>query len=286
VLGPYLLVLGVAQDAGHPQAGCVRDCCAAAWLDASRRHLPTSLALVDPASGRRWLFEATPALPEQLHRLDGVAPSRGPVLDGVFLTHAHMGHYTGLVHLGREGLGASGLPVWAMPRMAEVIRGGAPWSLLVTAGNADLRGLVAGVPVSLGAGLTVTPVAVAHRDEFSETVGFRIDGPERSVFFLPDIDRWQGFDLRGVVESVDVALLDGTFFADGELAGRDMSAIPHPRVRETMDLLSGLPADRRARVRFIHLNHTNPLLDSGSAASTEVAARGFGVAMEGERLAL
>jgi pyrroloquinoline quinone biosynthesis protein B len=106
------------------------------------------------------------------------------------------------------------------------------------------------------------------------------------VFFLPDIDRWQGFDLRGVVESVDVALLDGTFFADGELAGRDMSAIPHPRVRETMDLLSGLPADRRARVRFIHLNHTNPLLDSGSAASTEVAARGFGVAMEGERLAL
>lgn len=285
-LAPFVVVLGVAQDAGHPQAGCTRDCCAVAWEDPSRRHLPVSLALVDPESGRRWLFDAGPALPEQLHRLDAVAPARGPVLDGVFLTHAHMGHYTGLVHLGREGVGATGLPVWAMPRMAEVLRGGAPWSLLVTAGNADLRPLVAGEAVVLGPSLRVTPIEVVHRGEFSETVGFVIEGPARSLFFLPDIDRWDGFDLRGLLGRVDVALLDGTFYADGELPGRDMSTIPHPLVTSTMSLLADLPADRRAAVRFIHLNHTNPLLDPSSPQSREVAGRGFGVAVEGERFSL
>ncbi len=283
---PYVWVLGVAQDAGHPQVGCTRDCCAAAWEDVSKRHMATSIALVDPASGRRWIFDATPSLPDQLHTLDAVAPaSAGKVLDGVFLTHAHMGHYTGLVHLGREGLAATGVPVWVMPRMAGVLRGGAPWNLVVSAGHVELRDLTAGVAVDLG-GLSVTPILVPHRDEFSETVAFRIEGPNRSLLYLPDIDRWEGFDLDAVLATVDVALLDGTFWADGELVGRDMSKVPHPRVVDTMARLGSLSTERRGEVRFIHLNHTNPLLDPASPQGAAVKAAGFAVAAQGDVIPL
>ncbi len=33
---PFLVVLGISQDAGFPQAGCARDCCKAAWQDPSK----------------------------------------------------------------------------------------------------------------------------------------------------------------------------------------------------------------------------------------------------------
>jgi pyrroloquinoline quinone biosynthesis protein B len=111
------------------------------------------------------------------------------------------------------------------------------------------------------------------------------------VLFLPDIDSWKAWDeagtrLEDVLATVDVAYLDATFFADGELQGRDMSGFPHPFVRTTMERLASLPEDERGKVRFIHLNHTNPVLDPASAARAEIEARGFRVAEEGERVGL
>ena len=82
---------------------------------------------------------------------------------------------------------------------------------------------------------------------------------------------------------VDYAFLDATFWDDGELTGRDMSAIPHPRVRRTMDALAGLPEAERGKLNFIHYNHTNPIRDPASAQSREVIARGFHVARGGDR---
>jgi len=289
VEGPTLVVLGIAQDGGVPQAG---DAEAPGWADPARRRLVASLGVVDPATGGRWLFDATPDLPEQLHRLDAVARRADghPVLDGVFLTHAHIGHYTGLMFLGHESLGASGVPVFAMPRMATFLRTNGPWSQLVRYENIALRELAAGVPVPLADGLTATPLVVPHRQEFSEVVGYRIDGPRRSVLFIPDIDSWREWDAAGtrledVLATVDVAYLDATFFADGEIGGRDMSGFPHPFVTTTMARLAGLPAGERAKVRFIHLNHTNPALWPGPAREA-VQAAGMRVAEEGERVRL
>lgn len=286
--GPFVVVLGIAQDGGVPQTG---DADAPGWADPDRRRLVVSLGLVDPASGGRWMIEATPDFPEQLHRLDAVAPrAGGPVLDGVFLTHAHIGHYTGLMFLGHESLGARGVPVHAMPRMAHYLRTNGPWSQLVRYENVDLRVLDDGEPVPLTEALTVTPFLVPHRQEFSEVVGFRIDGPARSVLFVPDIDSWREWDAAGtrledVLATVDVAYLDATFFADGEIPGRDMSGFPHPFVATTMARLAGLPAEERAKVRFLHLNHTNPALWPGPARDA-VEAAGMRVAAEGERVDL
>jgi pyrroloquinoline quinone biosynthesis protein B len=283
---PYVVVLGIAQDGGVPQAG---DRGARGWTDPSARRRVACLAVVEPASGRRWLLDATPDFREQLAALDRIAPVEArPGLDGIFLTHAHIGHYTGLMFLGHESMGAREVPVYAMPRMEEFLRSNGPWDQLVRYGNVELRSLADGTPVRLGERLTVTPFLVPHRQEYSEVVGFRIDGPYRSALYVPDIDSWEAWDAAGSriedrIAEVDVAWLDGTFFANGEIPGRDMTGFPHPFIRHTMERLASLPPEERAKVRFLHLNHTNPALRDGSAERGEVEAAGFRVAEEGER---
>ncbi len=281
--GSFLVILGIAQDAGHPQVGCTASCCESAWADPSLRHLPTSVAIVD--GGRRWLLDATPALPEQVHRLDLAAPRAPgqPALDGVLLTHAHMGHYTGLVHLGREGLGMDRVPIYAMPRMAQMLVTAAPWELLFRADHARL--VDASRPFVLGS-VEVSTVLVPHRDEYSETVAYRLKGPTQTVLYLPDLDSWDDADLDALFDGVDVALVDGTFFRDGELVGRDMSQVPHPRVVDTMARFARWPAERRAGLHFIHLNHTNPLLDPQSPAAVAVRTAGYAIASEGQIIPL
>ena len=286
---PFAVILGIAQDGGYPQAGTKES---AAWDHPAQRRLVASLAVVDPQSGERWLIDCTPDFPQQLHRLDEIAPAQGtPGLAGVLLTHAHVGHYAGLIHLGRESMSAHEVPVYAMPRMADFLRKNGPWELLVRLRNVVIVPLAAGTPMRLGARLTATPLLVPHRDEYSETVAFRIAGPTRSLLWLPDIDKWEKWDAQGtkledVLARVDVAYVDGTFFADGEIPGRPMSEIPHPFVRETIARLARLPAAERRKVHFVHLNRTNPLVRGDAKARAEVAAAGMAVAEEGERQAL
>jgi len=282
---PYVHVIGVAQDAGHPQAGCDKSCCQVAWEDPSKGHLPASLAIVD--GEHRWIIDATPDIREQLHLL-GPAAEGHQAIDGILLTHAHMGHYTGLMHLGKEVMGTQQVPVYVMPRMSAFLQENAPWGQLVDIQNISLRGLTDGATVELSERVRFTAFAVPHRDEYSETVGYIITGPGKSIAWLPDIDKWERWStpLEDLIAKVDVAYLDGTFYADGELGERDMSQIPHPFIAETMSRLAKQPAEVRAKVRFMHLNHTNPALDPNSEASAAIRAGGFHVAVEGEKYEL
>jgi pyrroloquinoline quinone biosynthesis protein B len=284
----FIEVLGIAQDAGYPQTNCYQPHCLRAWEDPALRRKATSVAVVDGEHGRKYLFDATPDMREQLYELHRVAPDSKFALDGVFLTHAHMGHYAGLMHFGREAASTQRVPVFAMPRLRNYLASNGPWDQLVRLENIEFRDLADGKAVALGPNLTVTPFLVPHRDEYSETVGYRIDGPKRSAVFIPDIDKWEMWDtdIRDVVRSVDYALLDATFFRDGELGGRDMSKIKHPFVVESMALFEDFDAKDRARVIFIHMNHTNPLLFDGSPEQAEVEQRGFRYAREGMRLEL
>jgi len=284
-----IVVLGAGQDAGAPQIGHAGD--------TEPRLLPASLALIDRKAGKRYLFDATPAITEQLAMLDAIAPpAQGLGIDGIFLTHAHIGHYLGLAWLGREAAGAKGVPVYAMPRMAAFLRDNGPWSQLVALGNIDLRSLedlqAEWNPDEQEKSLRVAAYLAPHRDEYSETVGFGIMPGSGSALYLPDIDRWQGWDtmtgltLIDQIRGHDLVFIDATFWDDNELPGRDMSEIPHPRVTDTMDLLRHLAPEQRAKVHFIHYNHTNPIRDPGSAESKEVLERGFNIARRGDRYCL
>jgi pyrroloquinoline quinone biosynthesis protein B len=281
----YITVLGIAQDGGYPQAGCTAEHCQRHWRGEERKRQVVSLGLTDQASGQNWLFEATPDFTAQLQQLQQASGSSN--LSGIFLTHAHMGHYAGLLQLGREAMGAQGMPVYVMPKMKAFLETNAPWSQLVSLGNIKLILMEADIPIQLATDLRVTPLKVPHRDEFSETVGFRIETAEKSLLFIPDIDKWPLWDrdIRSEVARVDVALLDATFYEDGELPNRNMSEIPHPFVSETISLFSSLSASEKRKVKFIHFNHTNPLIFEGPERN-QVKNLGFGVATEGERIEL
>ncbi len=284
----HLQILGIAQDAGYPQASCYQPHCLPAWQNPELRRLASSLAIIDTSTKKKYLFDATPDIREQLYQLNLSAPDREYALDGIFLTHAHIGHYTGIMHFGHEASGTRQTPVYVMPRMHDFLVENGPWDQLIRYDNIRLRRLQDGIAVRFGMNVTVTPLRVPHRDEYSETVGYRIDGPTKSAVFIPDIDKWSRWDsdIRDVIRSVDYALLDATFFADGEIPDRDMSQIPHPFVAESMDLFAELTPDEKARVIFIHFNHTNPLLIDGSDAQKIVTERGFRFAREGLRLGL
>jgi pyrroloquinoline quinone biosynthesis protein B len=284
--GQQLVVLGVAQDAGYPQIGAVHEF-AAVDLGQRKRQQVVALGVVDEKAQQKFLFEATPDMPAQLFALNNYWPTPGTVPTGIFLTHGHMGHYTGLLYLGREALGTSAVPVYTMPRMTSFLTINAPWSQLVTLKNIELRPLVAGQQVVLNPKLKVTPLLVPHRDEFTETVGFEIQGAHKKAVFIPDIDKWSKWptSLPEVIKHADYVLLDATFYRNGEIP-RDMAEVPHPFVEETMKLLADLPAAERAKVYFIHFNHTNPLLNPASPERQQVLRQGFRVAEEGLELAL
>jgi pyrroloquinoline quinone biosynthesis protein B len=279
-----LVVLGNAQDAGRPQLGRPND---PAWRDAALRRMATSIAVIDRRNegSKRWLFDATPDVREQLQLLDESFPvDRYVGLDGIFITHAHIGHYAGLMHFGFEAARTDSLPVFAMPMMSEFLRNNGPWDQLVRYENISLRPLAADEPVELANGLRVTPFLVPHRREYSETVGFVIDGPSRRAVFLPDIDSWAEFEDMGtrieeLIERVDLAFIDATFYGD-EMP--NISQFPHPKILESMTRFAKLPEAARDKIRFIHLNHSNPALLPDSPERRSIAARGFAVAEQGE----
>ncbi|MDB0059461.1 MBL fold metallo-hydrolase [bacterium] len=285
---PVIHVLGTVQDGGSPHIGCDRICCRNLFLRPATDRQVVSLGLIDTDNGKSFLFEATPDLPAQWHHLQKLAGGKMKWPDGIFLTHAHMGHYSGLMHLGREALGSQGVPVYAMPRMMQFLQENGPWSQLVELQNITLMPLQNGQRVQASEALEIIPIEVPHRDEFSETVGYRIVGPSRSVLFIPDINKWDQWDrrLEDEVRQVDRAYLDATFYDVDEVGYRDMAEIPHPFMIETMDLLQDLPQKERSKVHFIHMNHTNPCLDESSAAYREVRERGFNIARLGDSLSL
>ena len=280
---PYVVVLGVAQDGGAPHAACEKTCCINKWNNPNLHNKVSSIGIVDPVSNEVWMIDATPDFAEQLHFLTS---NNRRELKGIFLTHAHIGHYTGLMHLGREVMGAKSTVVNVMPKMESFLRSNGPWSQLVDLKNISLSRLIDSKKVYLNTRLSITPFKVPHRDEFSETVGYRIEGPSKSLVFIPDIDKWNKWqtDIKDIVENSDYSLLDGTFYDINELPGRDMSQIPHPFIVETMKIFKN--SDKKDSIFFIHLNHTNPALDNSSNEFQNIIDSGFNVTQRGNKLNL
>lgn len=282
---PYLQILGIAQDAGYPQIGCQKDCCQRVYAGQQHPERVTSMAVVDPTAGKSWLLDASPNLSSQWNDLQ---QHTATPIAGIFPTHAHMGHYTGLMFLGREAMGADGVPVYALPRMDSFLRLNGPWSQLVHLKNIQIQPLVFGQDIPLSEALSLQATQVPHRDEFSETAAFIVSGPRFKVLYLPDIDKWTKWDrsIIALIQEVDYAFIDGTFFDGSELPQRDMSEIPHPFIVESLEHFAKLAPAEKQKIYFTHFNHTNPLLDPDSEARKEVLRQGYHIAADGLQLPL
>lgn len=275
-----LVVLGTIQDAGSPHIACQKECCASLFDKPDPLRKVVSLGVIDPQTGTTYLFEATPDISTQLKHISLLSPEATELPDGIFLTHAHIGHYSGLMYLGKEATNANQVPVYAMPRMKNFLENNGPWGQLVADENIVLSPLEENSAVVLSERLKVIPLLVPHRDEYSETVGFKIIGPEKTVLFIPDIDKWGKWeqDISEVLSEVDYAFLDATFFDGAELNTRDISEIPHPFIVESMERFRALDSEEKKKIHFIHFNHTNAVIDRGSEASREVTDKGFKIA--------
>ena len=262
-----LYVLGTLQDGGSPHMGCEKLCCA---VQKSQDYV-SSIGVV--GERQSFIFDATPDFVSQTNYLKEVSGHKSVA---IFLTHAHMGHYTGLMNLGREAYNAVKTMVYAMPKMVHFLSKNGPWSQLVSLKNIALMPLQENQTVFLDQSLSVTPLKVPHRDEYSETVGYLIKGKNKTALYVPDIDKWSKWNrsIVALVKKVDYAFLDGTFFADGELP-RPMSEVPHPFVSETAALLGSLPLKERQKVYFIHLNHSNPARNSAFKGRLDLERLGF-----------
>lgn len=282
---PYVIVLGIGQDAGVPQMGCDSPFCREAWKNPKLRQMVSSIALVNPKTKERWIFDATPDLPEQFQLLKNITGDFSNNLTGIFLTHAHIGHYTGLMFLGRESMNSKDLKVFAMPRMKEMLEKNAPWSQLVSIKNISLQAIQNKNKIQIGESIYIEPFLVPHRDEFSETVGYKITADGKSLVFIPDIDKWQKWSekLEDVVRANDYVLIDGTFYADGEI-NRPMSDVPHPFVSETAELLKDLSLKEKQKIYFIHFNHSNPLVQGNRKKINELKKKGFNITFQGQKI--
>ncbi|HEX9825642.1 MAG TPA: MBL fold metallo-hydrolase [Flavobacteriaceae bacterium] len=285
--GQYITVLGIAQDAGFPQINCDKDCCKAFYNGEESKKLVSCLGLVDLKNQKKYIFDATPDFTQQVQDLKANHLDNGTVVDGVFLTHAHIGHYTGLMYLGFEAMDAKKIPVYAMPRMKAYLETNGPWDQLVSMNNIEIRKLQNDSTIVLGNDLKVTPFLVPHREEYSETVGYKIEGQHKSLLFIPDINKWELWERKIVeeVKNVDYAFLDATFFKDGEIS-RPMKDVPHPFMVETVKLFENESVDTKSKIYFVHLNHTNPALKETNRLKDSIQNLGFNFAKEGMTLSL
>ena len=183
------------------------------------------------------------------------------------------------MYLGRESYNSKDVPIYAMTRMKGFLIQNGPWSQLLKLDNIKINNINNHQKFELNSRVSITPFLVPHRDEFSETVGYEIKGPNKTILFIPDIDKWGNWNqnLLETIKTVDLALVDGTFYDAKEVNYRDMSEIPHPFVVETMNLFKNESNEEKAKIKFIHLNHTNPLINSASNERKELENKGFSV---------
>ena len=276
-----LKILGVVQDGGLPHLGSDKNCCE----DFEQNRYVTSIMLINNETNESYLFDASPDINKQLNFMGkGIKKN----LKGIFLTHAHIGHYTGLMYFGREALNSKLMKVYAMPRMKKFLEQNGPWSQLVSLQNISITELSNNSMIKIDSSVVIQPIEVPHRAEFSETVGYKIYGPNKTLLFIPDIDKWYLWEKSIIdeIKQVDYALIDATFYDSSEVNYRDLSEIPHPFVIESMELFDSIKYEEKSKIFFIHLNHTNPLLDNESDQYKFVRGKGYNVAKEGMKFDL
>lgn len=287
-----VLVLGTAQDGGLPQLGCYCPNCQRARMDPRFARLISSLAVLDLKSQQLFFIDATPDIRAQLslahRRMEMSFSGRNNPPTGIVLTHAHIGHYTGLIHFGYEAMSAQKIPVYCTVNMAAYLKTNGPWDQLVKLENVKIQTFSEQQEIRLSPRIAFIPFLVPHRNEYTDTIGLIIKGPNKKLLYIPDIHNWQAWDtpIAEVTKKVEFALLDGTFFSPQDLPNRNLKEIGHPFILDSMGTLQTVIKTNKIRIYFTHLNHNNPALDPESKARQEIHDRGFHLAKEGMEFSL
>ncbi len=273
-----ILVLGSAQDAGVPQIGC--DCliCTSARKNPKQKLFGPSIAILDKEKQYCYLIDASPDIRDQLELIKDILPKvktqeKIPI-SGIFLTHAHFGHISGLWMLGKECIDAQNITVFCSSKMSDFLINNHPFSHLLNR-NLGLFSMKKNHKYPIE-DFWITSFQVPHRDEYADTVGYVIEH-NKKLLYLPDLNYWTD-DLIKLVESVDIALIDGSFYSKDELPSRN--DVPHPPIEETIELLD----PTKTEIYFTHFNHTNLILNKEGKERKATLEKGFKIAFDGLKI--
>lgn len=246
VFSQQLILLGITQDAGYPQIACQKECCSPVWDNLNLRKYPVSLAIIDSTEGKWYLIDATPDMKYQMGLFHQITKGTFPYMpEAILLTHAHIGHYTGLIDLGREALNSKNLTVYGSKRMKKFLNKNGPWQQLIKLNNIKISTFDE-KEFRLSKDILIKPLKVPHRDEYTDTYAFTIEGKEKKSLYIPDIDKWDiwQYNISEIIKRVDIAFIDATFYSGKELGfRRNIADIPHPSVVETLYLFENESLD-------------------------------------------
>ncbi|CAF1029553.1 unnamed protein product [Adineta steineri] len=280
-----VLLLGIAQDGGMAQIRCQCKNCSSVRNGTLSQQYTVSLAIIDRTTNQIWLIDCSPDFRNQYTMLQNHFESNQLFkLEGIFLTHLHMGHYIGLFQFGRETMDWKGLKIYGTESVCQFFRTNQPWRTYIEIGNFILNPIIPQTEIQLSSNLFIKPQLVPHRAEFSDAVGYFVRGPLRTIFYCPDVDSWDrgwlnenGLLPIDIVKNVDQAFLDATFFSADELPNRKINEIPHPTVLQTLEKFQGL----EKKITLIHLNHSNPLYDAQSKQTEQCNKAGINIGIQG-----
>ena len=277
------MILGIAQDGGVPHPGCYCDTCQFYW-DNQIVLSPSSLAIIDEK--QLHLFDVTRNLDRQLRKV-----GNKNVTD-IWLTHGHIGHIDGIGLFGKEVMNLKNVRLHASELMIKLIENTPKWNKLIEDKILIPIQFNSNESMQISENLKITPIRVPHRDELTDTHAFMINGPEKSLLYLPDHDTWEEtldmvqqdsviewFDFLGI----EIVLMDGTFWSKNELSRQD--DVPHPPVLESLERLGNVKG-KELEVFFIHFNHTNPLLIPKSNEIKKLLDSGCKIPIEGQQFLL
>jgi pyrroloquinoline quinone biosynthesis protein B len=276
-----IVVLGSGQDAGVPQIGCECTNCSRAREDSKFELMGPSVAILDEEKEYCYLIDTSPDIKPQLELVKEILPkvktNEKIPISGVFLTHAHFGHISGLWMLGKECIDTRDIKVYCTSKMSEFLVENHPFSHMLDRKNLGLTTMKANHKYPIE-DFSISSFLVPHRNEYADTVGYIIEKGKK-ILYLPDLDSWTE-ELVKLIESVDIALIDGSFYTNDELPGR--TDVPHPPMRDTMELLN----PSKTEIYFTHFNHTNPILNINGKERKETLEKDFKIAFDGLRISI
>jgi pyrroloquinoline quinone biosynthesis protein B len=302
-------ILGSAAGGGFPQWNCACHNCVGlrAGTLKSKPRTQTQIAF-SPIDGVWFLVGASPDLRAQILCTPELAPStespgHSPI-GGVFLPSADVDAVMGLLHL-RE---FQNFFIFATPSAQRILRNENRIFNVLERGDPPVQWQPLSSNRRIGAHLcdnpgdaptffyTAVPLGGYYPDYASDDlrrsssndgacVAFLLEQNNKKVFIAPTISGRTG-EWAKVASSADVALLDGTFWSDDELAttgrtNKTAREIGHLPLSGADGLLAQYPQDAKGRKILIHINNTNPILDENSAEHRTVLEAGFEIAYDG-----
>lgn len=273
-------ILGTAQDGGIPQLGCNCSNCKLAHNDESYARLVASIAII--GNSNTILVDTTPDIVKQLNNLRNYkAPSSKNPIDGVIITHLHLGHYIGLLQFGTEAAATKELAVYTTEEVKEFITTNKPFKYLKERKQISLCRLTLNNEISFNE-FSICPFEVPHRNEDGNTIGIEIknDKTDSTLLYISDTDSLTN-EIIQKINSAEKVVFDGTFYSEDELPRQ--KDVPHPPMMTTATILG---YQDPKKFYFTHLNHSNPAVNSRSQEAKALEKMNYGIAFDNMVLTL